>query len=370
MKRIVLFSYHYYQSQRRAGFHWLADAFWQQGWEVVFVTAPVSWLHRLSGNFRFQYPVRKEANRLREIRDRFFSYVLFSSIHPANFRSPILNNLLQPLVARYARLPLGELAASIETADMVVFESTPALLLVQQVREINPRAKIVYRVSDDIRLLDLHPMVITAETELLPLFDLISVPSEFLYQRFSHLPTTHLQYHGLSKDLFSQNNASPYTSPGNAVYVGNHPYLDRDCLHTAATLFPDLQFHIIGDTPEIPPRENIRIYGEMPFQETIPFLQHADIGLHPVSYVRGAESSTDSLKVLQYSHCGLPIIMPNFIPSSRGNVFHYRPGEEDSIKNCFQAALTFTPNGKPAQPPILSWTELAQEINHTSQMSE
>jgi len=32
MKRVVLVSGHYFESRRRAGFHWLAEAYWRAGW--------------------------------------------------------------------------------------------------------------------------------------------------------------------------------------------------------------------------------------------------------------------------------------------------------------------------------------------------
>lgn len=40
--KIVLLSQHVLDSARRAGFHWLADAFWRAGWDVTFVTTGIS----------------------------------------------------------------------------------------------------------------------------------------------------------------------------------------------------------------------------------------------------------------------------------------------------------------------------------------
>ncbi len=60
MKRVVLITGHYWNSKRKAGFHWLADAFLRQGWEVVFFTAPPAPLSLLSvirRDYRLDYPV-------------------------------------------------------------------------------------------------------------------------------------------------------------------------------------------------------------------------------------------------------------------------------------------------------------------------
>ena len=85
-RRVVLISGHYLGSKRRAGFHHLASAYWNLGWDVTFVTAAISRLSRLKGDYRFAYPVREEANRLVSVRDRLTSYVLMTRIHPGESR--------------------------------------------------------------------------------------------------------------------------------------------------------------------------------------------------------------------------------------------------------------------------------------------
>src|SRR2546430_1855357 len=75
MKRVMLITSHYLESQRKAGFHFLADAFWRAGWDVTFTTVSLSWLSWLRKDQRFQYPVRQEAKRLRQIKERLASYV-------------------------------------------------------------------------------------------------------------------------------------------------------------------------------------------------------------------------------------------------------------------------------------------------------
>src|SRR5262245_40502738 len=64
MKRVVLVTGHYLESKRKAGFHWLADAYWRAGWEVIFLTTAISWLSWLQRNYRMAYPILREANHL------------------------------------------------------------------------------------------------------------------------------------------------------------------------------------------------------------------------------------------------------------------------------------------------------------------
>jgi 2-beta-glucuronyltransferase len=75
VKWVVLVTGHYLESKWKAGFHWLADAYWRAGWEVIFWTTAISWLSWLQRNYRMAYPVRCEAHRLRWVQPGLGSYV-------------------------------------------------------------------------------------------------------------------------------------------------------------------------------------------------------------------------------------------------------------------------------------------------------
>ncbi|MBI5947802.1 MAG: glucuronosyltransferase [Chloroflexi bacterium] len=361
-RRVVLVSGHYLESHRKAGFHWLAEAYWQQGWDVTFVTASLSWLSKLRRDHRFAYPVREEANRLREVRERLRSYVLFTPWHPANLRLGALNWLSAPLFRRYGRASIGELTEPVANADVIIFESTPGLLLCRQFRELNPRARFIYRVSDDLRLLNSHPVVLEVEREVAPAFDLVSVPSRAMLQLFTGLDNVRLDLHGIEKGQFDAPSGDPYGDHSRpvAVFAGNS-HFDHDFLERASRLMPGWAFHIVGPIAGIPALPNVTTYGEMPFAATIPYLQHADVGLQIRAYSPGAESLSDSLKVLQYSYCQLPIVAPDFLRSSRANVVYYRPGDDASITGALTTALAMDRGAIPIDD-ICSWGELASRL--------
>ena len=62
------------------------------------------------------------------------------------------------------------------TLDLVAFEGTAALLLVERIRGLVPGARLVYRASDDLRALGVHPLILEAEARaaLSLFFDLSS----------------------------------------------------------------------------------------------------------------------------------------------------------------------------------------------------
>ena len=362
MKQVVLVTGHYLQSDRRAGFHWLADAYHRAGWRVLFFTAAISRLSRLRGDYRFAYPVRQEARRVKWIDDRLASYVWYTPWHPANLRSMLLNRLARGLFSRYGDLPLGPAEPLVKAANLIIFESTPGLMLFDRFKRLNPDARYAYRVSDDLHVLRNHPVVLAAEDSCTPKFDLISVPSEFLLRRFGRLPHAAVHHHGACREILDRDVPSPYggTWRANAVFTGS-AFFDRDFLRRASRLFGEWAFHIVGRVPRLPRRENVFAHGEMPFARLAAFLKHADIGLQTLEYREGAESFTDSVKVIQYTYCRLPVVAPGFLRSPRTNVFYYNPGGDESIRQAMEAArhfdrTTIDPAG------CGSWDDLAAKL--------
>lgn len=361
MKRVVLITGHYWNSKRKAGFHWLADALWRQGWEVVFVTAALSWLSVIRRDYRLAYPVIEQANQLQQVQPNLWSYVWFTLWHPANLRLKLLNYLSRPLFRFYGQLPLGAVESLLMDADLFIFESTPALLLFEKCKHLNPQAKFIYRVSDDLRLLRNHSVVLETEAQIAPKFDLVSVPSQHIYRILGEFPNLKLHLHGIRKDLFNQEFTNPYLASDNPniIFVGNN-YFDYEFLDQASQLFPDWQFHIIGPIKNLPHRKNIIAYGEMPFEATIPYIKYADIALQTLNYIPGSESFTDSLKIIQYTYCKLPIIAPDYLSSSRQHIFYYQPKDANSIHQALISAHKYDRSQIPTDD-IYSWDELVSQ---------
>ncbi len=361
MKRVILLTGHYLLSRRRAGFHWLAEAFWRAGWDVLFFTESLSWLSWARGNYRFQYPVRREAHRLRVVRVRLSSFVWLTPWHPFNLRSAWLNRLSGPFFARYGDLPLHGFEREVERADLLVFDSTYGLMLFDRFRALAPRASCVYRVSDDVVLMRNHPVLLETERRVAPRFDLVSAPCDYIRRRLGPLPNLALHYHGIEKELFDRSAPSPYQGPGpHALFVGQH-FLDRDFLRRAVRLLPDWQFHVLGDFAGLPRAANLHAHGELPFASTVPFLKHADVGLQALTTFPGSEVFSDSLKMHQYTYCRLPIVAPEALRSARPHVFYYRPGDDRSIRTAFGSALAH-PRDQVARDNLLTWDELADRL--------
>lgn len=363
-KKVTLISGHYFNSKRKAGFHWLADAYHKMGYEVLFITAPISWASKLRKDFRFKYPILEEANKLIEKEPRLFSYILFTFLHPFSLRNHWLNKFTNPFVHLYKKINLEPVKTFITSSDFIIFESTPALILFETLKKLNPNAKYIYRISDDIRLLGFHPKVIEEELRIVSKFDRVSVPSQYIFdiqKQFNFSNNMTLDLHGLNKSIFDQDHPNPYDKEKvNLIFVGNS-HFDHEFLNIASDLFQDWLFHIIGPIPNLPKKCNIIAYGEIPFSKTVAYIKHANIGLLTLSYKKGAESFTDSLKTIQYTYCRLPIVAPSYLKSNRTNMFYYEQGDLESIRRCLEQAYSFDSNVVDVDS-VLSWGKLARMI--------
>lgn len=328
-RRVVLVSGHYFGSKRRAGFHHLAEAYWRVGWDVTFVTAGISSLSRLGGDYRFEYPVREEANRLVSVRERLSSFVLMARVHPRNLFLPAANRIAAPLFARYARTALGPLEEVVRRADLVIFESTAGLLLVERIRQIAAGARLVYRASDDLRMLGVHPLIVEAEEAALPAFDFVSVPTPAIAEVLAPFAAIHVNPPGIDKAAFDRATKSPYVGGTNAVFAGVSHFFDYETLDAAARLAPTVAFHVIGPSRRRCP-DNVVFRPEMPFEEVVPYMQHATFGLLvlPPQDPRLGYGS----KVAQYSYCRLPIVAPAHLKVERSNVSVFERGDPESLR--------------------------------------
>lgn len=262
----------------------------------------------------------------------------------------------------YGHGNLKNLFPIIRNTNIFVFESGPGLFLFKRFRKENPSARMVYRVSDDIRILgSTHPRLIEFEREIISDFDYISVPSSTMLSMF---PGTHvtLDRHGLDKQAYDDCIKSPYTdNTHNAIFVGTG-YMDTDFLQAAAVAYPQCLFHIIGPMTDRLHINNVHFLGEMPFKETLPYVKFADVGLGIRTFRKGyASTLTDSLKIIQYRYCGLPIVSPDFLDLHRDGVFYYTPGNADS---CVQAMGQALQHGCHAEyaAEVHSWDEVARRI--------
>lgn len=359
--RIVFLSNHVLDSPRRAGFHWLADAFWKARWDVTFVTTGISFASRLRGDPRLasRYPWGVPI----ELAPRLAMYIEPALVHPVQAAFPWLRRAAAVGMARYGRRLSDSLTAFVKSADLVVFESNASLMMFEAVRK-STDARLVYRVSDDVRVIRNSPLIRSAEDAVIHQFDCVSVPSQTLLQsRFANVKNAVYQPHGVP-DLPALSSKRRYNSNGPTATSVGSTLLDYEFLRIAPTRRPGITFHQVGQLTLAVRAPNLITHGEVPYADAVDFAAQADLCLalyqeHPQS-IYLAETSN---KLALFMKLRKRIVAPEFLRSKleRPGIFFYKVTDPSTIDAALDAALAFDP----ADVPVVqqsTWAEIRDQL--------
>lgn len=362
VRKVIFLSQHALDSDRRAGFHWLAESFWLGGWDVVFVTTAISQVSKLRKDRRLAK--RPPWGRLVEIAPRLSMYIEPALIHPFKLDIPVVGTIATQLMSYYGTHLSDTLRTELASADMVIFESNASVLMFDAVRAATD-AVLVYRVSDDVRVIRNSPLVPAAEDAAIDKFDLVSVPSRtLLRERFGEVRNAKMQPHGIPKVAATDLGKSCYETPGpHATSIGS-TLLDTAFLEIAPQRRPGITFHQVGQmrTPVHSPK--FVEHGEVPFARSFDFASQADICLAlyedkgNVTYL--AETSN---KLAIYKSLRKRIVAPEFLRDSieQPGTFFYDISNPESIDAALDAALAFNEEDIPLSPHR-SWDTVRDEI--------
>ncbi|WP_299938804.1 hypothetical protein [uncultured Pelagimonas sp.] len=368
-KRAIILTGHFPVQKRRGSILWLSDNLRADGWQVTLVTVGYSWLSRWRGDRRFLSLDERPKPGVTRHDDTLTSVFAYSPLHPFSLRKPLLDWLARPLHASFELFWSRHLPAHVKDADLIIIESGPPVMLAKIARQAAPKAALVYRVNDDVRVLGLPKFISQAELRFAPLFDRISVASPHLAQRFRGYETVQMDPMGVSKALLDQNLADPFAGQPRArreaVCAGTTQF-DYEAMALMARLRPDWRFHIFGRLPalsDVP--ANLVLHGETPFATTAAWVKYADIGLAPYLDKPGVEYQTaHSNRMLMYRYFGLPMIGPKRLCDPKlPRLLGYEPGSQDSMAEALEQLEDMRP-GAP-DPSVNDWSVLYQRIAET-----
>jgi 2-beta-glucuronyltransferase len=335
--KVVLISGHDALSDRKTGFHFWADILDKRGIDVDFITvgsSPIS-LIRKSGK-----QLKPPFNKWVRLTDHMRKYTWMPLFHPLNFNNKFLNYLSWPIFHFYPHLMPNDLLASVRNADLFIVENGSGPMLVPKLAKINPKAKFIYNASDRMDVVKFHPIVSKESLDALPLFSMIRLNSAAIEQDFPKEAPTEYIPQAIDKTLFNTPYPNPYKSSRNVISIGDMLF-DPQSVLALAKNFPDWNFHLFGKGATLlHPVANVIEYGERPFEDLVPYLQHADIGIAPYGNSTEAEYlSQSSLKLVQYTYCRLPIVTPQFAAMGRDHAFGYSPGVESTLIHAFRLCM-------------------------------
>lgn len=356
MRRAVLLTGHFPHQKRRASMLWLSDALQELGWHVTLATVGYSWLSRLRRDPRLRALGRAPRPGMHQVSDRLTTLFGWSPVHPfgtGNSRLDAAVGSTQPLFSAYWH---ARLAAPLSAADIVVIESGPPVQLAPMARRAAMRARLVYRVNDDIRLLGAPGYLRRAERRNAELFDRISTASPHLAALFAGHRRVTLDPMGIPRTLVERELPDPYLArTGFEAVCAGTTQLDMPALVRIALDNPNWRLHVLGRLRRMPPKlPNLVFHGECEFDATLAHIAHADIGLAPYLDRPGVEyQATNSNRILLYRHFGLPVLGPDRLcdPTLPGIMGYSRPGVYRLCQN------------RGRKPEILpDWAELARRL--------
>ncbi|TNF19043.1 MAG: hypothetical protein EP318_16395 [Rhodobacteraceae bacterium] len=310
MRRVVILTGHFPEQKRKPSMLWVAHHLQEMGWHVTLATVGYSWLSRLTGDKRLAHEPQPGTRFRSETLTTIFHW---SPLHPVSTRRPGLDALLSPLHQLFPAFWGPVLEPHLAQAALVLIESGAPVMLAPLARRFAPKARLVYRVNDDMRLIKAPRALLMAEARAAKLVDRISTASPHLARRF-HPGKVTLDPMGIPQRLLQVSNPDPYTPRARfeAVCAGT-TLLDLPALVRIASEAPHWRLHVLGPTGfacETP--ANLVLHGEKSHADTLAFIAHADIGLAPYRDAPGIEYQThNSNRIGLYRHVGLPILGPD-----------------------------------------------------------
>lgn len=317
-RRILFGSHNYWTTPLQVGSHALARAFAARGWEVGYVSDPISPLHLLQG----ASPDLKRRIALwrgggQTVGERIWSHVpgaLFTPYNKPLLRSDFVHRnwssfTLPPLKPVLAR-------AGFDDVDVLLLDSPYALGLLGSVKHKHTVARVADNFAGFTRV---TPAARALQRDMLSRMDLIAYTAATLEEglkpfgkRLLHLPN------GVRFDFFQ---TAPREMPDLyrslkrpiIVYVGAmEDWFDFELVNAAARALPDFSFVMIGDArrAHFASLPNILCVGPKPHAELPAWLWNADVGIIPfdVRNHSALVNAINPLKLYEYMACGLPVV--------------------------------------------------------------
>ncbi len=353
----LVISGHDFRSKRKANVHFIAGELAKRA-PTRFFSIGFSALSLITADPRASLWAR--ANRI-ERHDNVDCYLWRSLLHPINLRQSWLGLPERAGFGLYRQFLPKVLRQWIREASVVGLESGLPLIAFDLVKRLNPRAKVVYLCSDSLDTIGCSAYLKNALERASTKFDVIRIPSPLLAPEFPPGSRLRVISQGMNAMPARNQRTSPFTSGTNVISIGSMLF-DRSFFEIAAPAFPELTFHIIGGGKNASGLSgpNIRLYGEVPFEETLAFIEYADVGVAPYGGTKVSPYLVDtSMKLLQYEAYGLPALCPIAVAGDRHGRFGYLPGDAMSIQRAVQAALSL---GRFSSRPPLSWSEVTDRI--------
>lgn len=322
MKKKALFATsNYWNSPFQVGTHHIAKELVRKGWEIAYISAPISPIHRMfspTKEFYDRYEIYKKGGETFED-GKVWSYVPGALLTPNNkpiLRSEIIynhwNKLGYPNIKKLIELK------GFREVDLLYFDNG----LQNYLLDFISYKKSVFRMADKNSGFSNGTKALEkAETKLSQSVDRVLYTAHTLEDHVNSLKPKDTLYfpNGVNLAHFLEKKEQPveYKSIDKPiiVYVGAiEEWFDFNLFNEMAKRMPDFAFVVIGPDKlakqYINEIENVHILGRRSYDQLPAYLQHANVGIIPFNVKEYAHllDYVNPLKLYEYMVSGIPVV--------------------------------------------------------------
>ncbi len=321
-KKILMLCANCWTSTFQVGSHHIAHALVKNGYQVAFISDPVSPLHLLSGvsnELKDRFSIFKQGGRWNKEKT-LWTYVPAALATPHN--KPLLRS--EWLQKNWQRLMLKDVKKKIinqgfDHVDYIYLDSINHAFLL----DVISHEKSILRIADNFSgFAKATPAALEHEQQLAQRVDCVAYTAKSLQELVLQLKPKQTLFfpNGVNYSHFAlTSTARPveYSQIDKPIvlYVGAiNSWFDFACVNFLAEAMPDTAFVLIGPVQKakqrLLKRDNIYLLGSRQYQALPAYLQHADVGIIPFDRKNNAEliDHVNPLKLYEYLAAGLPVV--------------------------------------------------------------
>ncbi|NCB13025.1 MAG: glycosyltransferase [Erysipelotrichia bacterium] len=320
-KKVLMAVANYYTSPFQVGSHHFARAFEKLGFEVLFISNPISPIHKIFANTD-ELKERERINKVNGERvGHIIHYVPNALFTPQN--KPLLSSKF--VIKNWYKFTTPYLLDFIkekgfDDVDILWFDSPMFGFLLDNIKY----KKSILRIADYSKGFSaVSQNQFEQEIEIANRVDKVIYSAKNLKDKYLEIKDkSKMQYvsNGIDLEFFEKADKTFPKEFKNipeprVIYIGAiHEWFDVELVYYCAKNLPTHSFIIIGpeqkDLSKLRTLNNIYILGAKPYNQVPQFLSHSQVGIIPFDVANYPEliNSVNPLKMYEYLACGLQVV--------------------------------------------------------------
>lgn len=357
-RKVLILAANHWTSPSQVGTHSIAREFVKSGWDVAFISDPISPFHFLKRNKSLiaqRLEIYKSGGQ-KYLSDKLITYVPFSLVVPQNLfvlRSKFVYHNWQKFTFPNLYTKLKQFGFL--DVDLIYFDHyTYSFLL-----DIVNYNKSVFRIADNYsgykkytqqsrllekKIIESVDLILYTSKNLLTYFNEYKFKESFLFPNgvdFYYFNTP-------ANEIAIEYNSIPKPR---VIYIGEMEVrFDFELLKYAALKLPSVSFVLVGDDSISREKykniKNIYILGIKSIAELPKYLQNADLGIIPFNVIKLGEliDYVNPIKLYQYFACGLPVVSARWKTLEELNTPTFLYDTKEEFVNLIEQSLKSKPD--------------------------